>query len=404
MSKASFTRASKRTPRAIWLECVVALAPALACAEVLGIPTDPELVSQPTPVIEMPGVIPSGEPPLDPAAAGGAPSGPAGLDRPSSDGVVPPEQVSGIEGSGRPPEEPPSTADTTDEAPLPGDAGADAAGTRPDPGLEPADAGIISTDDCPAELERVAVDVVFIVDNTSTMASSNAELEQALPQLAARLDELLVDYRLILLSRHREALRGTSDTVDSSLCIDAPLAGLRACPGAAPVPGERFFHYSIPIGASDSFTQALAAIDEPDPFGLTSSGWSEWLRIGARKVIVEVSDTDSAVSGAELVAGLAAAAPEHFVDDLANPGFVFHGILGLQQKAAALDLYGPDEPIETEQCTGLGNNPGSAGEVYQELSRATGGLRQSVCPAAAMPIRMEVLAADIGGRSVVACP
>ena len=221
-------------PRAIWLECVLALAPALACAEVLGIPTDPELVSQPTPVIEMPGVSPSGEPSPDPAAAGGAPSGPAGLDRPSSDGVVPPEQVSGIDGSGRPPEEPPSTADTTEEAARPGDAGTDAAGTPPDLGLEPAaDAGVIATDDCPAELERVAVDVVFIADNTSTMAASNAELEQALPQLAARLDELLVDYRLILLSRHREALRGTSDTVDSSLCIDAPL-GLRASSALSP--------------------------------------------------------------------------------------------------------------------------------------------------------------------------
>ena len=408
MAKASSTRARfERTSRARWVRCIVALAPALGCAEVLGIPTDPELVS-PAP-LEMPANAPSAEPAPAPSAAGGAPSEPVALDRPGSDGVVPPDQVAGIDGSARPPSEPPNTSDTTEKPPtLPtADSGVDAGGTGADDDIAPAlDAGVvpIAPDDCQGDLGRVPVDVVLIVDNTATMATSNAELEQALPELAEQLDELLVDYRLIVLSRHREALRGTSETNDSSLCFDAPLGGVAACPSAAPALGERFFHYSVPIGASDSFSQALATLDQPDPFGLTTIGWSEWLRSGARKLIVEISDTDSALSGAELISGLASGAPEHFRSDPASPGFAFHAILGMQQKAGELDLYTADEPVQTDICDGLGNSPGSAGVIYQELSRATGGLRQSVCPAAAMPIRMQVLAADIGRRSIVPCP
>lgn len=407
MAQASSTRACFQRPsRVRWAECVVALAPALGCADVLGIPTDPELVA-PAPV-EMPASPPSQPGPPAPAA-GGAPSESVPLERPGSDGVVPADQVAGIDGSVRPPEEPPNTADTTEAAPaLPRpDAGVDAGAPPPDEGVEPAvDAGITPTppDDCQGDLGRVPVDVVLIADNTATMATPNAVLEQAMPDLAERLDELLVDYRIILLSRHRDASRGTSEINDSSLCIGAPLSGLDACPSAAPAVGERFFHYSVPIGASDSFSQALAAARRPDPFGLTSLGWSEWLRLGARKLIVEISDTDSALSGADFISGLASAAPEHFQNDLANPGFAFHSILGLQQKAGELDLYTADEPIQPELCDGLGNSPGSAGVAYQELSRLTGGLRQSVCPAAAMPIRMQVLAADIARRSVIACP
>src|SRR5262245_20584868 len=206
---ASSTRAgSTRTPRARWAEYVVALAPAFGCADVLGIPNDPELVS-PRPVLETPPPESTSEPEPDAPASGGAPSNPAAVDRPNSDGVVPPDQVSGIDGSTQPSDEPAATPDTPPTpAALPTpDAGADAGR---DESLQPAvDAGIVvpPVTDCQGDLGRVPVDVVLIVDNTGTMATSNTAFERALPDLADRLTELLVDYRLILISRHRDALR-----------------------------------------------------------------------------------------------------------------------------------------------------------------------------------------------------
>lgn len=400
MAQASSTR--PRSRRALRVRCVAwlgALASALGCAEVLGIPTDPEFISPP--IVEMP-LEPNLEPPPGVSASGGAGGEPAAaLDRPNSDGIVPTENVSGIDGAGSPTGEPPSVAPEPPPTSTPRDGGIDAG---PPADLDAGPTLPAAPDECEGELGREPVDVLFIVDNTGTMTESNAAFEQALPDLAEQLDELLVDYRLILLSRHRDAERGTSEAADSSVCITAPLGGVAACPSPAPALGGRLFHYSLPIGASDSFSQALAALDRPDPFGLTSIGWSEWLRAGARKVVVEITDTDSALTGAEFVSALAAALPEHFANDPSNPGFVFHGILGLRQKVQALDLYGPDEPVETDLCTGIGSSPGSAGATYQQLSRSTGGLRQSICPATVMGIRLRVLAADIARRSVVACP
>ena len=142
-------------------------------ADVLGIPTDPELVA--TPPVEMPANPPSQPAPATPAA-GGAPSEPVALDRPGSDGVVPADQVTGIDGATTPREEPPNTADTTEAEPPPArpDAGVDAGTPPPDEDVEPAvDAGVASTapDECQGDLGRVPVDVVLIVDNTATMAT-----------------------------------------------------------------------------------------------------------------------------------------------------------------------------------------------------------------------------------------
>jgi hypothetical protein len=206
------------------------------------------------------------------------------------------------------------------------------------------------------------------------------------------------------LSRHRREARSASDAASTSVCVAAPVSGLAECPSERPVPGPRFFPYSIKIDETDSFDRALEAFSSPDPFGLTQIGWSEWLRVGARKVFIEITDDDAALPSVEFVHALAAAAPEHFNADPTRPGFIFHSVLGVAQKGLALDLYAPEEPIEPDVCTGAGTSPDNSGPVYQELSRATGGLRQSICPAGVLDLRLLILAADVVRRSVVECP
>jgi hypothetical protein len=245
---------------------------------------------------------------------------------------------------------------------------------------------------------------VFIVDNSGSMVAVDREFEAALPGFASELDDEGVDYRIILISRHRDEDRSASEEASTSVCVAAPLGGSDACPSPAPALGPRFFQYSTKIGGTDSFAQVLAAFAAPDPFGLTSSGWSEWLRPGARKVFIEISDADSATPSAEFVSALAAAAPVHFAADAANPGFVFHSIVGMSRRVLTLDVYGPDEAIRSGVCSGGGSAPANAGEIYQELSRSTGGLRQAICPADAMPLRLSVLRVDVTRRGVEACP
>ena len=275
---------------------------------------------------------------------------------------------------------------------------------RPDAGAP--DAGSEASPEVPCEgrFDRVPVDVVFIVDNSASMAAVDGAFEAALPGFVARLEDEGVDQRVILLSRHRREARSASDAASTSVCVSAPVSGLAECPSERPVPGPRFFPYSIEIGNTDSLDRALEAFSSPDPFELTQIGWSEWLRVGARKVFIEITDDDSALPNVEFVDALAAAAPEHFNADPSRSGFVFHSVLGVVQKARALDLYAPDEPIEPDVCSGVGTDPDNSGRVYQALSRATGGLRQSICPVDALDARLLVLAADVVLRSVVECP
>jgi hypothetical protein len=188
------------------------------------------------------------------------------------------------------------------------------------------------------------------------------------------------------------------------VCIAAPLGGLVQCPSLRPALGPRFFQYSIKIDASDSFERVLEASAEPDPFGLTSIGWTEWLRLGARTVFIEITDADSALSIDAFVRGLAAAAPDHFRVDPNDPGFTFHSIVGVAERGIVPDVYGPEEPVEERTCSGVGTGPDNAGEIYQALSRSTSGLRQSVCPAAALGGRLQILAADVLQRSACANP
>jgi hypothetical protein len=83
---------------------------------------------------------------------------------------------------------------------------------------------------------------------------------------------------------------------------------------------------------------------------------------------------------------------------------VFHSILGIAQKPNVPDIYAASEPIEPAVCSGEGTTPDDAGVVYQALSRETGGLRLSICPANAMSGRLTALATDVALRSVRVCP
>jgi hypothetical protein len=363
----------------------------LSCAEVLGIPSDPELAVSPAVqddpasrrgVAEKP--WPAG---VNDPAANGAPSPPRGDDRGAgSDGVLPPDSVASI--------------DTSESRP---------AAPEPDAPLDGADAGSpdasvgLAPPGCDGPFERVPVDLVFIVDNSGSMSEETERFEQALPSFVALLDGDEVDYRIILLSRHRRDERSASAEASTSVCVAAPLSELAACPSARPALGPRFFQYSIKMDDDDSLQRVLQALDAPDPFGLTEIGWSEWLRSGALTIFIEITDADSALSANDFTTALQAAAPASFGSDATRPGFVFHSITGVIQKALEPSIYLADEPIEPAVCEGIGSNPDNAGVVYQELTRSTGGLRAPVCPADALGVRLEVLASDASLRSIGPC-
>lgn len=363
------------------------------CAELLGIPDDPVLVPADPSLLDPADADSSGvvrEPTLSPSPGDLADAG-AGSGGLGTEGALPPGSVTGIDGSFAADA---AVSDAAADPPPASEAGLD--GGVSDAALGP-DAG-----ECSGLLGRVPIDVVFVFDNSGSMAAEAAAFERALPAFAERLDREAVDYRIILLSRHRVADRESSEEASTSVCIGAPLGGV-ACPSRSPLLTPRFFQYSIKIDARDSFERILESFAEPDPFELTREGWSEWLRADAHPVFIEISDSDSDVPVADFLAALAARDTRGQLFAEGAPRFVFHSLVGLAPKQVELAVYAANEPIETETCSGDGGQPDNAGETYQALSRRTGGSRAPVCPPALLDERLQGLATDVVLRSVRLC-
>jgi hypothetical protein len=224
------------------------------------------------------------------------------------------------------------------------------------------------------EIVRQPVDIIVALDNSGSMDDEARAVEQNINvNFATILGQSQVDYRVILISEHRER-----DSQDTAVCILNPLSALSACPSEAPGPNERFFQYSTEVDSTDSFEVLLETYDgsREDDFGLAPAGWSEWLRPEASKIFLEITDDDSNTSATEFTAALTALAPDQFGADPSQPRFVWHSIVGLAELPVVTDPYVPADPVETRECTG---DVANAGATYQELSRLTGGLRFPIC-------------------------
>jgi hypothetical protein len=263
-----------------------------------------------------------------------------------------------------------------------------------------------------ATLIRQPVDIVLLLDNSGSMSDELGAVEANINEsFASILTTSDVDYRMILLSRHRQEPRDDSDEASTSICVSSPLSGLDDCDEAdEPAFSERFFQYSTKLESSDSFDVLLDTYAPPfdesereEKFDKAPSGWSEWLREGAKKVFLEMTDDDEDMPIGEFVEALQSLGPEHFGSDPAAPNFVFHSIIGLAEKSTPTDAYRPDEAVQEETCTGNDNDVENAGESYQELSRMTGGLRFPLCQFGAYDVVFRRIAEDVVLTRQIAC-
>ena len=255
-----------------------------------------------------------------------------------------------------------------------------------------------------ATLIKQPVDIILVLDNSGSMADELDAVERNINlNFANILAQSGVDYRVILLSRHRREVRAPSGESSTSICVASPLSGLASCPGATPVNSERFFHYSIKIESEDSFDRILATYAAADTkFHLTTVGWSEWLRPAAKKVFLEMTDDDAQLSVDTFVRELTRLVPANF-GTADHPSFVFHSIIGIGQKSPASAPYAPGEPIQMATCSGGGDTVANAGVGYQELSRRTGGLRFPICEFSSYDTVFRTIASDVVSSSRLAC-
>jgi hypothetical protein len=285
-------------------------------------------------------------------------------------------------------------------------------------GQSPPPGGAITIDDACVDYEAKAtlveqpVDIIFVLDNSGSMQD---ELEAVEANINVNFASILlnsqVDYRVILISRHRSEARDGGNSASTSVCVSSPLSGLASCDDAEePVFSERFYQYSTKVESDDSFDVLLDTYQPPfddssreDKFQHAPLGWSEWLRPGAKKVFLEVTDDDEDMPVSEFVRELTQLAPEHFGSDPEHPGFVFHSIVGLAEKDPPTAAYLPEDPLQEDKCTGNDGDVTSNGATYQELSRLTGGLRFPLCQFDAYDVVFQRIAEDVVLTSALAC-
>lgn len=278
--------------------------------------------------------------------------------------------------------------------------------------------GTCATATAHAALTSEPIDIILALDNSGSMEEEMEAAEQNInDNFAAVLNNGGIDYRLMLLSRHRKDDRDASDEASTSICVSAPLSGLAQCPSELPVPSERFYQYGEKIESHDALDWILTAYDTPPESdklaALAPDGWSGWIRDGAKTVILVMTDDDEytddpdddeapPMTADEFLTQFTALDPARF-GSLSAPNFAFHSIIGIKEKADPTAAYLPAEPIESETCEGNGADVENAGETYQELSRKTEGLRFPLCQFPNYDTVFRAIAGDVIVNAELTC-
>ena len=248
------------------------------------------------------------------------------------------------------------------------------------------------------------VDIIIALDNSGSMVEEMGAAEANInTNFAAILTSRGVDYRVILISRHRQEERSASEEASTSICVAQPLSGLAACPAEAPVFSDRFFQFGMKVESTDSFDRMLAWYNSPDTENdMAPNGWSEWLRVGSKKVIVEMTDDNEDMPAETFITNLTNLSTQHFGTPAA-PNFTFHSIVGIAEKADPTAAYTPDEPINPAMCTGNGADIENAGETYQQLSILTQGLRFPLCQFPGYDAVFRAIAENVIQTTILQC-
>ncbi|MEO7330800.1 MAG: hypothetical protein ABI193_19650 [Minicystis sp.] len=250
-----------------------------------------------------------------------------------------------------------------------------------DPVIEP-DAACAATTEM-ATATVLPVDIIWIVDNSASMASAITEIKQGLNTFASLIAAKNLDYRVIMLS-----LRGAQSPVMIGgsarypVCIPPPLAGDANC-GDGPL----FFQSSIDIRSTQPFEQFLGTLGQTKGYTAADAKggppWALHLRPEATKSIVVVTDDNARLSATDFETFIGGKNPFNSLElppGILDPvwnglfdGYFFDGIYGWgNENDPSVVCSFPDQ-----------SQPANAGATYTTLVKKTGGVRAKICDGAA---------------------
>jgi hypothetical protein len=204
-----------------------------------------------------------------------------------------------------------------------------------------------------AQVEKPKVDIVFVIDNSGSMGAEMAQVKTNVNAFAQRIGQSGLDYRVIFIVAKASSPAQTGLV----LCVPQPLGGAN-CADNLPT----FRHVNQSVGSTNALSLVLSTYDSTN----ANLAWKGNLRTDSYKVFVVVTDDQSFMTSSAFDTQLLAKQPAGMFGTAAARRYIFHTIAGW--KDGTPYLTGPT-------CTGAVNN----GSRYQELSRLTGGIIDSVC-------------------------
>ena len=250
--------------------------------------------------------------------------------------------------------------------------------------------GGCATESQEATLVKKPVDIIFVIDNSGSMGQEILGVQDNInANFATIIENSGIDYRVIMLTQHGEAIG------PESVCIEAPLSGIPVG-GCTPAPAQpvdnppKFYHYSHQVSSHDSWCAVLNQFDQPDEFNNHPMGWGSLLRDDSFKVFVEVTDdgvscgpyndgnniNNGQAAAAQFDADLLALSPAHFGTDVER-NYRWYSLIALENfdPNDPSIPWQPTDPLTTGECP-TAADPGTG---YQALSVLTGGLRFPLC-------------------------
>lgn len=235
-----------------------------------------------------------------------------------------------------------------------------------------------------AQIERQPVDIIWMVDNSTSMAPAIDQVIMGLNNFAQVIGQRGLDYRVVMLSL-RNMTRNV--TVNGgrryAVCIPQPLAGDARCGN-----GPRFRHASIDIRSTQPLEQMLGSLAQTTGYTADDDRggevWRDFLRAGASKTFVVVTDDNSRFSATQFETFRGGQNP--FTSTLRlPPGVLDPSWNGLFANYTFAGIYGwGSETNPDTRCTytGTTTQPSAAGTVYTQLIARSNGVRARICDGA----------------------
>ncbi len=235
------------------------------------------------------------------------------------------------------------------------------------------------------------VDIMLVVDNSGSMdAYIQAIVARINQDFAAILATAEVDYRVIVISRHGAIGQNSGNECDDhGICIEPPLAAGTCNPNGPPKETDRFKHYSVCIDSNDALVKVRRAFNGTEVSGYftgprqlvkiagSAPGFQQWLRDGAFRTFLLVTDDDSGTRDTEFVKWLYSLEPRYFGTP-SQPNWRFHSIVNVAENPNdPYTAWSPAAGLIERGCWDGTNR--WIGADYQRLSMVSGGLRFPYC-------------------------